>query len=173
MTAKSAPVGTAAMPRSAPPVTTLHIHPAKATRILLLVVVVILPCRGFFFHPDYEYYDEAPQSEDGTSLPPGVDERFCNSTGTKLLPTDCLWPCSNVSSCPEGTGFVSFEECELQPWQKAHGIVNGSSEDDGNSTTPSEDVLEDTGTACRSVCSEVIQIPQCCPGFFGPDCLRE
>ena len=149
----------------------LHRHRTKAA--LALLVVLILPCRGFFFSSDSENDDKPPPSGDDKQPHPVDDSRFCSINGTKLSPSDCMWPCSNVSTCPQGTEFVSFEQCELQPWQRAYEMVNVSSEDDGNSTASSEDILEDTVTACRSVCSEVIQIPQCCPGFFGSDCKRE
>ncbi|KAL8622047.1 hypothetical protein ACOMHN_056532 [Nucella lapillus] len=111
---------------------------------------------------------------------------FCNEKASEELLTECTWPCSNVSSCPEGAEFVSLQDCEVPAWKKAlcERSLNVTSEDEGdggNGTLSSEEDLEgaenaldgiQNATACRSVCSKTIAVPKCCAGYFGSQCLE-
>ncbi|XP_076469573.1 stabilin-2-like [Babylonia areolata] len=145
----------------------------EGTSVLVLVFVVICTCLS------------QPGRFSAHALQDSV--RFCNENATEQVVLECTWPCFlvNSSSCPEGTEFESSQPCEVPSWKRALyarslNVSEGVGEDEDeegadNSTASFEeedfDRLENA-TACQAVCSRVIQIPRCCPGFFGSHCLE-
>ncbi|XP_070192915.1 stabilin-2-like [Littorina saxatilis] len=158
---------------------------AQMTSVAMLLIMTLtqsLRAHGQLSESNSKHYSDDDDDDDDNDYYAydylAVDDspRFCNVTASRLLPGDCTWPCTNSSTCPEGSVLDSFEDCELEPWQKALQArsFNVSDSDEGNSSASTEDdsVFDPASLqACRAVCAEDFVEPQCCSGFFGASCL--
>ena len=84
-------------------------------------------------------------------------QNFCNKTDTFVIKSECA-PCLETlkgGQCPNGTEQVT----------QGQGV-----DDCFHSSEVSEKVLVKY-KGCRHLCKGKTIIPECCPGFYGPDCL--